>query len=112
MYIKFTEQLNTEEEITTKYEAGNVTLYDGRFQIEWACKGAIETFSIGQPVYDKDGNIMGWLGLTLLGNLNYHTETGIRVPVENWEICLPTEYCMPGKKVFTYWQNKARKENK
>ena len=91
-----------EEKLATTYNAGIVCKRDGNFLIGYEMKGAEETFSIGQPVYDKDGNIMGWLGIGLFKNLNYSAK--IRVPCEYWQICLPTKHCEEGKKVYTYWQ--------
>jgi hypothetical protein len=90
-------------EHNTTYNAGVVCKIDGNYGIGYETKGAEETFSIGQPIYDKDRNIMGWLGIGLFDNLNYHCES-VRVPCKYWQICLPTEHCIEGKKVYTYWQ--------
>lgn len=90
--------------VDTKYSAGIVRKYENEFIIAYEMKGASETFSIGQPVFDKDKNIMGYLGISFYKHLDYSTEGLIRIPVENWTICLPTEYCIDGKKVYTYWQ--------
>lgn len=92
----------------TKYNAGYITERYGDFLIAESQKGAEETFSIGQPVYDIENNLMGYLGIGLYANLDYATE--IRIPVEYWKICLPTKYCITGKSVYTYWQNKAHVE--
>ena len=100
---KFIEQIKMEK-VDTQYDSGIVCERDGNYIIGYEMSGAEETFSIGQPVYDKDGNIMGWLGIGLFRNLNYSAE--VRVPCEYWQICLPTEYCNVGKKVYTYWQNR------
>ena len=91
-----------EEKLATTYDAGIVCEYEGNFIIGYEMKGAEETFSIGQPVYDKDGNIMGWLGIGLFRNLDYSAK--VRVPCEYWQICLPTKHCEKGKRVYTYWQ--------
>ena len=104
---RFVEQIKMKN-VATKYDAGTVCEIDGNFIIGYEMKGAEETFSIGQPVYDVDGNIMGWLGIGLYSSLNYSSE--IRIPCEYWQICLPTKHCVVGKKVYTYWQYKAESE--
>lgn len=101
---KFIEQMKMEK-VDTQYDSGVVCERDGNYIIGYEMSGAEETFSIGQPVYDKDGNIMGWLGIGLFRHLNYSAE--VRVPCEYWQICLPTEYCVVGKKVYTYWQKRS-----
>lgn len=95
------------EDHETKYDAGIVRHAQGEFIIGYEQKGATDTFSIGQPVYDGNQNLMGYLGITVFRNLDYSTESGIRIPVETWRICLPTKHCVVGKRVYTYWQNKA-----
>ncbi|MBR0090588.1 MAG: hypothetical protein IJP92_02700 [Lachnospiraceae bacterium] len=107
---RFIDCYNEDHEI--KYDAGIVYWYEGDFIIGYEQKGAADTFSIGQPVYDEDQNLMGYLGVTVFRNLDYSTESGIRIPVEVWRICLPTKHCVEGKKVYTYWQNKSVKEGK
>ena len=97
----FIEQLKIKD-MDRQYDAGVVCKKDGNYIIGYEMKGAEETFSIGQPVYDKDKNIMGWLGIGLFENLNYSAK--IRVPCEYWQICLPTKFCEVGKQVYTYWQ--------
>ena len=96
-----------DESCPTQYSAGYITQRYGDYLIAEETKGARETFSIGQPVYDKEGNLLGYLGIGLYENLDYATE--IRIPVEYWKICLPTKDCRSGKSVYTYWQNKERK---
>lgn len=107
MKLRFVDQLKMKN-VATKYDSGTVCERDGNFIIGYEMKGAEDTFSIGQPVYDVDGNIMGWLGIGLYSSLNYSSE--IRIPCEYWQICLPTKHCVAGKKVYTYWQNKEAKE--
>lgn len=107
MKLRFVDQLKMEN-VATKYDAGTVCERDGNFVIGYEMKGAEDTFSVGQPVYDVDGNIMGWLGIGLYSSLDYSAE--IRIPCEYWQICLPTKHCVAGKKVYTYWQNKAKSE--
>lgn len=105
---KFIEQLKTKN-MDRQYNAGIVCEKDGNYFISYETQGAEETFSIGQPVYDKDKNIMGWLGIGLFENLNYSAE--IRVPCEYWQICLPTKFCDVGKQVYTYWQIQTESKN-
>lgn len=100
-----------DENVVTKYHAGTVVKYGSYFIIVYEMEGAKKTFSIGQPVYDKDNNLMGYLGIGLYENLDYGTEGKIRIPVEHWMICLPTKYCIEGKTVYTYWQFIERQES-
>lgn len=62
--------------------------------------------AIGQPVYNSSGALMGYLGVGLFDMLDYSMD--IRIPCEYWEICLPTEDCIEGSLIYTYWQNKAK----
>ncbi len=109
---KFIEQLKQLKikEMDKQYDAGIVCETNGNYIIGYETQGAEETFSIGQPVYDKDKNIMGWLGIGLFGTTDYSLETII--PCEYWQICLPTKYCAVGKKVYTYWQIKEKRRDK
>ena len=98
---------NFEEEHNTVFYAGRVVQEGYHFYIGYQQLGAEETFSIGQPVYDITGNLMGYLGIDFYKNLDYSGSTkNARFPVERWQICLPTEHCVEGKTVFTYWQNR------
>lgn len=92
-----------------KYNAGKVSCDNGRYYVSFEQVGARETFSIGQPVYDYENNIMGYLGIVPVEMLDYSSK--IRIPVEQWEICLPTEHCKAGKQIFTYWQILEDQEN-
>ena len=104
---RFIDQIDSGNEYDTEYSAGIVSEQKGNgFSAAWGQYGAIETFSIGQPVFDGGGNLMGYLGISLYSNLDYSAKE--RIPVEYWKICLPTEYCREGQKVYTYWQNKKR----
>lgn len=105
---EFIQQLDVKYDIS--YDAGYVGKNGCDFIIDHATKGAEQTFSVGQPVYDKDWNIMGWLGIGLFSHLDYNIK-GVRVPVSYWKICLPTEFCEVGKEIYTYWQMIER-ENK
>lgn len=93
-----------DENVATKYDAGIVCMENGNYMVGYEMKGAKETFSVGQPVYDEDKNLMGYLGIGMYENLDYSTYGHIRIPVEYWMICLPTKYCVEGKKIYTYWQ--------
>ena len=100
-----------EEEHNTVFNAGRVYQEEHHFYIGYQQLGAERTFSIGQPVYDVTGNLMGYLGIDLCDNLDYSGSTkNCRFPVERWQICLPTEHCVEGKTVYTYWQNRERLE--
>ena len=90
------------KDFETKYYAGYVSKHDDGFIVSGAMAGAEETFSIGQPVYDTDHNMMGYLSIGLYQHLDYSAD--MRIPVEYWKISLPTRYCIPGKEVRTYWQ--------
>lgn len=94
-----------------KYDAGRVCEQNGNFTIGYEMFGAEKTFSVGQSVYDKEGNLMGYLGIGLYDALDYTTNKNTRIPAYYWQICMPTKYCEVGKRVFTYWQNEERKEN-
>lgn len=110
---RFIKQYDVEGiEIATEFDAGKVCANDGEYIISYEMQGARETFSVGQPVFDKDGNLMGYLGIGVFNHLDYATTEPIRIPVEYWKICLPTKHCEVGKKVYTYWQHKAESEDK
>lgn len=98
------------ENMETKYDAGVVYKYENGFIVSYEQRGALNTFSVGQPVFDEDGNVMGYLGIGMYRSLNYGTTIEERTPVEHWTICLPTKFCVAGKKIFTYYQNKKKKE--
>lgn len=103
---RFIEQIGKHE---TRYNAGTVCEINGGFGICYNEYGAEETFAVGMPVYDKDNNLMGYLGIGLYDGLTYGG-TDMVIPCEYWQICLPTKNCEVGKKVFTYWQMLERKE--
>lgn len=99
------------DEESLKYYAGKAYKYNDTFIVGYEQMGAQDTFSIGQPIYDEEGNLMGYLGIGLLNSLDYATYSlgdeyrTLRVPVETWQICLPTKHCIHGKKIVTYWQH-------
>jgi hypothetical protein len=101
-----------QEPITDEFilglSAGRVWNYDGRLAVGHEQIGAQETFSVGQPIYDKDNNLMGYLEIGVLNNLNVSVEGkdfhGEDIPSFYWGIGKPTKHCEKGKKVYTYWQ--------
>ena len=110
MYQIFTKQLAPGGE-SLKHNAGSVYHYhDGTFQIGFETNGAAETFSIGQPIFDPEGHMLGYLGIGIYDNLNYADRVkdlqgnDIECPVERWVIENPTKYCEHGVPVRTYWQ--------
>lgn len=110
---RFIKQYDIEDiDMATQYDAGRVCVNNGEYIISYEMQGALNTFSVGQPVFDKDGNLMGYLGIGLYAHLDYATSKSIRIPCEYWKICLPTKYCECGKKVYTYWQNELRISDK
>lgn len=94
-----------------KYDAGWVYKDGDEFFITEEQAGAEETFSVGQSVFDKKGNLLGYLGISLLKSLDYYNESGVRIPVEIWRICLPTSYCKHGVEIVTYWQKELKNED-
>lgn len=88
-----------------KYDAGYVCYHYGHYVIDRSMKGAEQTFSVGQPVYNDNGDLLGYLGIGLFESLNYGST--IRIPVEFWEICLPTKECQSRVHVKTYWQKEG-----
>ena len=113
-YMCFVDQ-ETVDEGLLKYSAGHVCKdwNGGRicYVVSSEQCGARMTFSIGQPVFNKGGKLLGYLGIGLFDALNYTTTTdGLNIPVEHWEIGLPTRECQNGVVIYTYWQNRARKE--
>jgi len=99
-----------DEGVATEYAAGYIVKDMDEYVISGQTQGAEETFSIGQPIYDRSGNLMGYLGISFYNHLDYSTDTGIRIPVEKWVVLLPTKYCDHGKWVVTYWQHKKGEE--
>ena len=106
MILTFAEQLKSGiEEKNLEYETGRVCCVDEHYVIGFEMLGARSLFSIGQPVYDSENNLMGYLGIGLYDRLNQSfTEfPDLSVPCYYWEICKPTKYCIEGKRIFTYW---------
>lgn len=103
---KFLEQ-SAPANSTKQYSAGVVVMIGNNYGIGYAQKGAEDTFSIGQPVYDETDHLLGYLGIILFESLDYghpNNKQGVRIPVEAWGIMLPTKYCEVGTRVRTYWQ--------
>lgn len=90
------------------YSAGVVAESNGIYLIHLAQSGAENTFSIGQPVFNRTGELLGYLGIGLYEHLDYSAP--IRIPCEFWQICLPTSACVKGVGVYTYWQIHSEKE--
>ncbi|MDR0497682.1 MAG: hypothetical protein LBH42_08720 [Treponema sp.] len=104
MYKRFVTQESVERDLL-KYSAGQVSDDRERLIIAYQQKGAEDTFSIGQPVYDKEYNLMGYMEIIVWGSLDYSERfNGENIPVEHWAIGNPTKYCRVGKQVLTYWQ--------
>ena len=105
MILEFTEQ-NSIESGDLQYYGGRVAHNNGEQIIGQSKKGAEDTFSICQPVFDKDNNLLGYLGIGMYQHLNYsNSPNKIDIPCYYWKICNPTKYCKVGIKAFTYWQN-------
>ena len=105
MIKEFVEQ-NSIKEGSLQYSAGKVHSNNGDYIIGYSQKGAEDTFSICQPVFDKDNNLLGYLGIGVYRSLNYiHRPHNIDIPCYYWKICNPTKHCKVGIEVFTYWQN-------
>lgn len=108
MVPRFIDDYTRGKQFATEYSAGVVREDEDGFYIGYEQIGARETFSVGQPVYDGDKHLMGYLGIGLFMHLDY--AANIRIPVERWMICLPTRNCKAGKNVYTYWQTTKREK--
>ena len=111
MIKTFREQLNdgiNEEDL--KYNAGYVRKHNDDFVVSTYQIGAGETFSIGQPLYNENGDILGYLGIGCFDELSEHVPIDIYVPAYYWKICKPSNYCADGVRVFTYWQKERGDE--
>ena len=104
--VKFIDQIKTGvDDKDLEYRAGQVRKNDnGDWLLSNFQYGAERTFSIGQPVYDNVGGLLGYLGIGVFKFLDYSGSEKVRVPVEYWRICLPTERCKEGVNAYTYWQ--------
>ena len=105
----FTRQKPVTDEPALGYSAGEIGVYkDGSFAVNYQQSGAEETFSISQPMYDLENNLVGYLGIGCYYNLDYCVESDLhkreKIPAYYWSIEKPTEYCKPGVAVQTYWQ--------
>ena len=104
MIKEFTEQNNIESGYL-KYSAGWVSSNNGDYILGYSQKGAEDTFSICQPMFDKDNNLLGYLGIGMYRHLDYtHNPHDNNIPCYYWKICNPTKYCQDGIKAYTYWQ--------
>ena len=107
---KFIDQIEDGVDVSLLSYSGGVIRYNETsdvFLVAEQQSGAEETFSVGQPVYDVDGNLMGYLGIGLFNALDYSCDE-TRCPVEFWQICLPTSWCSEGKRIVTYWQANSK----
>ena len=105
MILEFTEQ-NEIGENSLQYSAGTIHSNDGDYILGYSQKGAEDTFSICQPMFDENNNLIGYLGIDMYRSLDYtHRPHGVDIPCYYWKICNPTKYCKVGIKAFTYWQN-------
>lgn len=69
---------------TLGYRAGEIC-EDG--DITNQQQGAEDTFAIGMPVYDMQGNELGKLSIGLFRSLNYDTpDTSVSIPVYTWRV--------------------------
>lgn len=103
MKIKtFIDEYKTEyDEKTLSYKAGEIC-EEGDITNQQA--GAEETFAIGMPIYDVNGNEIGKLGIRLFENLNYHTpDFNIKIPVYFWFV---ENYKGKRQTIKTYYQKR------
>ena len=105
MIKEFIKQENVESG-SLQYSSGILQYNDDGYLIGYEQKGAEDTFSICQPMFDKNNNLLGYLGIGMYSGLNYtHQPHKLNIPCYYWKICKPTKYCKVGIEVFTYWQN-------
>jgi len=105
MILEFTEQ-NSIESGSLQYFGGKFAHNNSEYIIGYSQKGAEDTFSICQPMFDEDNNLLGYLGIGMYSHLDYSDHPHkLNVPVYYWKICNPTKYCKVGIEVYTYWQN-------
>ena len=94
------------DEYKTKYDEFTLSLSAGEIcedgDITNQTKGAEETFAIGMPVYDEQGNELGKLSVGLFDSLNYHApDIKIKIPVYTWRI---GGYKGERKRIKTFYQ--------
>lgn len=105
MILEFTEQNNIESG-SLQYSCGRISSNNGEYIIGYSQKGAEDTFSICQPMFDEDNNLLGYLGIGMYSHLDYSDHPHkLNIPCYYWKICNPTKHCKVGIEVFTYWQN-------
>lgn len=99
---RFVADIDSNYSESIKYDAGHVETNGNIIQAQF---GAIDTFSIGMPVFSTGNKFLGYLGLRLYENLDYATESHRtnrhKIPVEHWVIEGYRGNRMPIK---TYWQ--------
>jgi hypothetical protein len=79
------------DDCTTEYKEFNLSLRAGYIDEDGiicnAQMGAIDTFSVGMPVYDDDGVELGRLSIGLWKNLNWSQDKiDIEIPVHHWRV--------------------------
>jgi hypothetical protein len=99
------------QDCTTKYEDFNLSLRSGYIDEEGcicnAQMGALETFSVGMPVYGENGDEIGRLSIGLFKNLNYANDNiDLEIPVEYWKV---DGYKGKRQSIKTYHQMNATK---
>jgi len=111
MIIEFSKQDPVTDEFILSLSAGRVSQRDYGFQVAYEQMGAQGTFSIGQPVYNIENQLMGFLSIGLYESLDVHIENkdchGENIPAYFWRIDNPTSACQHGEKVYTFWQRWA-----
>jgi hypothetical protein len=78
-------------EYKTKYDNKTLSYYAGEIcqdgDITNQQRGAEETFCIGMPIFDEEGNELGKLSIGLFEDLNYSVlDMEIKIPVETWRV--------------------------
>jgi len=102
------------DDCNTEYPEFNLSLSGGYIDEEGiicnAQYGALDTFSIGMPIYTEDGEEIGRLSIGLFKNLDYAKKAGeLDIPVEYW---LVNDYSGKRQSIKTYWQITTPPNNK
>lgn len=94
---------NKYDDKTLQYRAGEIC-EDGDITNQQL--GAEETFAIGMPIYDEEGNELGKLSIGLFKNLNYSTPPTITIPVYTWRV--DGYRAAKRKRIYTYYQHNRK----
>lgn len=109
LHGRFVDQKPVTDSFVLGLSAGKI---DDRAIIAYAQRGIEDTFSIGQPVYDNENNLVGYMAIRLFENLDYSgLYNGESIPSYTWAIDKPTQYCKKGIFIKTYWQRWRGAEN-